>query len=98
MAGVVEQPDIGSRQLRPEGLHGAIKGGLVEIELRAAAHEREAQRPQGLGQELGVVGGIIEPTNIAVGRIADHQRNALVGERGRRKNACKQSEERGKDR
>ena len=44
MARIVEQPDIGARQLRPEGLHGSVEGGLVEIELRAAADQRETER------------------------------------------------------
>jgi hypothetical protein len=87
VARIIEQPDIGARQLRPEGLHGAVEGGLVEIELRAPAHHREAEALQGIGQELGVVGGIVQPPHIAIGRIADHQRDALVGERRRRDKA-----------
>ena len=80
VAGIVEQPDIGALQLRAESLHGAVEAGLVEIELRAAADQREAERAQRVGHQLGVVRGIVEPRDVAVGRVADDQRDALVGE------------------
>jgi hypothetical protein len=98
MARVVEQADIGPRQLRPEGLHRPIECRLVEIQLRPPAHEREAQRPQGLGQKLGVVGRIIQPPDISIARIADHERDALVGGRGGRKQAREQDQQRNQER
>jgi hypothetical protein len=54
--------------------------------LGASAHQRKTESAQGVGQEFGIVYGIIQPRDIAVGRIADHERDALVRERGRRKN------------
>jgi hypothetical protein len=47
-----------------------------------------------IGQELGVVGGIVQHRDIAVGRIADHESDPLVGERWRAGDAGEQREQR----
>jgi putative ABC transport system substrate-binding protein len=98
MARIVEQPHVGSRQLRPEGLHRSVKGRLVEIELRSSAHERETESTQGIGQELGIVGWIIQYCHIAVGRIADHKCDAFFRKRGRRQHAREQKKQPQKER
>jgi hypothetical protein len=49
MAGVVEQSDIGALQLATKVLHGSPECALVEVELRAATNEREAERLQRVG-------------------------------------------------
>ncbi len=79
VTGVIEQPDIGALQLLAEALDGVIEGVLVEIELCAAADQAEAVAQQCAGDELCIVRRIVEPADIAVGRIANHKRDALFG-------------------
>jgi len=68
------------------GLAGEAGGLLSEYKkfLRdGSAHKLFKQR---VGEELGIVCRIDEPWDVAVGRIAHHQGDPLVGERGRGKN------------
>jgi hypothetical protein len=89
VARIIEETDIGAGQLRAEGLHRPVKRRLVEIKLRAAAHQRKTECAQGIGQKLGVVSRIVERWDAAIGRIADHQRDALFRKR-RANRECRQ--------
>src|SRR5208282_6775097 len=59
----------------------AVDAGFVEIELGAAANQREAERAQRFGHQRGVVLRIVEPRDRLVSGIADDQRHAPVGVR-----------------
>ena len=83
MAGIIEQRDVGALDLPAEILHGDIHRRLVEIELGAAADQGEAERAKRIGHQRRVVAGVIEPGDVLIGGVADHQRDALFG-RGRR--------------
>ena len=52
---------------------------LVEIELGAAADQGEAEPGERLGHQRRIVAGIVEPGDVLIGGIADHQRDALFG-------------------
>ena len=80
MAGVVEHPDIGALQRLAEFLDREIEAGLVQIELRAIADQREAEPLQGRRHQHGVVARVLQSRHILIGRVADHQRNAPVGQ------------------
>jgi len=79
MAGEIEQRDLGALQLVAEPPHGVSKCAFVEVELRGIADEREPEAAQGLGHQPRVVLRIIETRDVHIGRVADHQRNALLG-------------------
>ena len=83
VTGVIKQPDIGALQLRAKGPHRPVNAALVEIELGAAADKAEADRPQCVCHQPGVVLGIVQRRDVLIGRIADDQRDAFVGKRRR---------------
>ena len=83
MPGIIEQRDVGALDLAAEILHGDVHGRLVEIELGAPADQGEAKGAQRLGHQRGVVAGIVEPGDVLIGRVADHQRDALFSGGGR---------------
>ncbi len=89
MTCVVEQCDVGALNLAAEGLNGDVETGLVEIELSLTADERETEASERLGHQQSVVFRIIEACNVLICRIADHQRNAILG-RGRTAKNCRQ--------
>ena len=83
MAGVVEQP---------HGLRPGPAQALAEVPDRArhappvgvlCLDHLETHPPQGLGHERGIILGIGERRDQLVIRIADHQRHARLGPRGR---------------
>ena len=73
MAGIIEQCDVGALHLASEILHGGVEGRLVEIELGASADQGEAETGERIRHQRGVVGGILEPADVLIGGIADHQ-------------------------
>ena len=77
VAGVIEQRDVGALNLPAERLHRQIHRRLVEIELGAAADQREAERGERLGHQRRIVAGIVEPRHVLIGGVADYQRDAL---------------------
>ena len=52
---------------------------FIEIELGAVADQGEAEPTQRLGHQRRVVAGIVEPGDVLIGGIADHQRDPLLG-------------------
>ena len=84
MAGVIEKSGVGALHLIAELFDDVPEFVLVEIELGAAADEHEAERPQSLGHQTGIVLRVGQGTRVAVTRIADHERDPFVGRSGRR--------------
>src|SRR5262249_45712652 len=93
MAGIVKQADVGALQLRPEALHGGVEAGLVEVELRAAADQLEAEALQCICHELCVVRRVRQSRHAAVVGVADDERYALAAREGRwpRQRSCESS-------
>ncbi|MGY3530642.1 hypothetical protein ACVISU_003410 [Bradyrhizobium sp. USDA 4452] len=91
MAGVIEQRHIGAHQLAAEALDRGIETGLVEVDLGLPADQRKAEPLQRAGHELCIVLRVLQPRHVLIGRIADHQRNALVGGRRLHERHCEQS-------
>ena len=83
MAGVIEQRNVGAGQLGLELLKRLIEAGLIEIQLGAAADHEKAKRQQRIRHQPGVGRRVWQHRHRAVGRIADHQCNALFGMRHR---------------
>ncbi len=81
VAGIIEQADIRTLDLIAEALYRIVELRLVEIELGAATDDRKAEGTQGICHQPGVVPWIVERRDVLVGRVADHQRDALVGKR-----------------
>ncbi len=79
VAGIVEQRDVGALHLTAEALHRDVHRALVEIELGAAADQREAEQAQRLRHQARILGGIVERRDVLVGGVADHERDALLG-------------------
>jgi hypothetical protein len=73
---IIEHGNISALDLSPERLHR-----FVQVELRAVAREAEAEIFQGLRHQGSVVSWIIQRRDILVRRIANHQRDPLVGKR-----------------
>jgi hypothetical protein len=96
VAGIVEQRDVGALHLCPEALHGAIEAGLVQVDLRTAAGQREAKPAQGVGDEPGVARRASQRRNAGVFRIAHDEGDTLV-RAGRGKGACKRQPRNGND-
>ena len=94
MAGVIEQRDVGALNLPAECLHRLIHRGLVEIELGAAADQREAERGERLGHQRRIVAGIVEPRHVLIGGVADYQCDALFGGGGRHEHQRDQERQR----
>jgi hypothetical protein len=84
VASVIEQRDIGADHGIAEFLQRAVEGGFVEIDLRAVADELKADPLERVRHQLRIVLRIIQSRDVLVGRIADHQRHALLGLRGAR--------------
>ena len=82
VTGVVEQADIGARRWLPNSAR-RIAARLFEVELGAVAHQCEAERTQRGRHQSRIVRRVGEPRHVRIGRVADDQRHALVGERGR---------------
>ena len=76
MAGVIQERHLGALNLLAEGLHGSVEACLVEVELGSTADQGEAERLQGAGHELGVIGGIGELGHVAIGPVVDDEGNA----------------------
>ena len=93
VAGIVEQRDVGPCICASEGLHRLVERALVEVELRAAADQRETEPLRVRRDQRGVVAGIVEPRDVPVGRVADHQRHALLGTSGMRQDSCEENHE-----
>src|SRR5262249_40929515 len=92
MTGVVKQTDFGAAQAVAEIADRLVERRLVEIDLRAVANQREAEILQRLCHQAGVAFGIGEAWNEAVLRIADDQRDAILG--GGRKARHREREQR----
>ena len=78
VAGIVEQRDVGALDLPTEVLHGGVERRLVEIELGASADQGEAEAEKRIGHQHRIVAGVVEPGDVLIGGIADHQRDALL--------------------
>jgi len=83
VAGIIEQRHVGALDLPAEILNGGIHGGLVEIELGAAADQGEAQTGERFRHQRRIAAGVVEPGDVLIGGIADHQRDTLLGGGGR---------------
>ena len=94
MAGIIEQRDIGALHLAAEILHGGVHRRFVEIELGAAADQGEAEAAERIGHQRRVVAGIVEPCDVLIGGVADHQRDALFGRSGRAEQQRQQERQR----
>ena len=73
--GVVEQRHFRSGDRLAELLHRAVEPRLVEIGLRAAADQREAEFLQRTRDQAGVVARVHQGRDAAIAGIADHQRH-----------------------
>ena len=82
MAGKIKQRDVGADQFGAEFLQRRVKAVLVQVKLGAAADHEEAERQQRIRHQLGVGRGVRQLRDGLIGRIADHQRDALFGMRG----------------
>ena len=78
VAGEINHGDVGIAHLVGEIAQGAAHLGGLEIALELDDGEADAlQRGR---NRLGIVGGVGEPADMLIGRIAHHQRDALVSE------------------
>jgi hypothetical protein len=66
MPGVIEQRDVGTLNLLAERLYGTVERRLFEVELGAAANQREAERAKRFGHQGGIVLRIIEPGDVLI--------------------------------
>jgi hypothetical protein len=78
VAGVIKEGDTGSLQYVAEILYRAVEGRFIEVELRRAAHQRETQALERVGDELRVACRIGEPRHIAVLAITNHERHSAL--------------------
>jgi hypothetical protein len=78
--GVEQQADVGLSQGPREIAHLEIETALVEIE---AEDHLEAQVREDGSHILGVVGGVGQGAGMAIGRVAHHERGALLRAGGR---------------
>jgi hypothetical protein len=58
MPGVIEQRDVGSLRRSAECLYGLVETRLVQIELAAAADQREAEGAEGLRISFASLAGL----------------------------------------
>jgi hypothetical protein len=89
MPGVIEKPHIGALRLFAKFLYDVAEFTAIEIELGAAANEREAHAAQRFGHQFGIVFRIVEPSQ-SVFRISDDERHAPLGMRRRGNSRAKQ--------
>jgi hypothetical protein len=75
VAGVIEKGHAGALQRGTERLDRPVKGRFVQVELRLAPHQREAQAGEGVGDELRVIGRIGEPRHRVILAVANHERH-----------------------
>ena len=80
MAGIEEQRHVGAAQGLLERADGLLGGGPVEV---ASLDDLEAETSQRHRHAAGIVGRIGELHRVLIGRVADHQRDALFGKRDR---------------
>ena len=80
MAGIEEQPDVGADQRFRKVAHDAVHAGLVEVATLDHLEAEALERSRHVG---GVVARIFQLGGVAVGGIADDERDALLGLRGR---------------
>jgi hypothetical protein len=78
MAAVVEHRHIGGAGRAREPDRGILHSGLIEIDPHNGL---ETFPPQRRADILGVVRGIEQMRGVGIGAVADHQRNARIGER-----------------
>src|SRR5262249_1726291 len=82
MARIVEQGDVGTFRRLPEAFHRLAKPVAVEIELRTAAKESEADLLQRFRNQPGVVRRVAQLLHLLILRHPDNQRDALLGRGG----------------
>src|SRR5215470_14014429 len=89
MARIEEQSDIGAVKGSGEIVNDAGKSGLVEI---VAQRHLEAYAPERVRNVLRVVARIGQRGRVGVLRISDHQRDAALSQRLRRRQAAYDAE------
>lgn len=79
VARIVDHGDVGAAGLGAEIAQGSAH--VLGRKVVARLDDGEAGLLEGLGQEVGIVGGIGKARRALIGRIAHDQRHALVGKR-----------------
>ena len=90
MSGVIEQGDICADQLVAETLDRIVEACFVQLDLGAAADQREAEPMQGIGHQQRVIPGIFQPRHVLVGGIAYDEGHAFFSSGREGETRCKQ--------